>query len=190
MKTKPRIETVEVVSFRLKVPLGDLEQLADTALGKQLGLALEYDGNELVLGCTLSDCALRFRPIGAEAMLSEVAIARDEGGGFFEGVLVPLAVRFRGDLHLRVVWNESERNTQGNWAELKITRGSVEEGEAPPVYAPPPVSTGPAGEQMEPSEPDTETEPRPLTPEEQEIRELLAKARASWDEYQRLKAGK
>jgi hypothetical protein len=155
-------------------------------LGKQLGLALEYDGNELVLGCTLSDCSLRFRPIGSDAMLSEIAIVRDEAGSFFQGVLMPLAARFRGDLHVRVIWNESEKNTQGNWAEVKVSRGAAEDG--PPAYAPPPVSSGPGGEQVEPPEPpDPEAA---LSPEESEIRDLLEKAREHWNEYQRLKGAK
>jgi hypothetical protein len=182
---KPRIESVEVLNFRLKVPLAELEQLADTAAGKQLGLTLEYDGNELVLGCGHSDSALRFRPIGAEAMLSEIAIARDEGGAFCQGVLLALATRFRGDLHLKVVWNEGERNTHGNWAEVKVARGVAEAGA--PAYAPAGAASGPTGEQIEPLEQDPEP---PLTEQERELSELLTKARAYWDEYQRLKAGK
>jgi hypothetical protein len=184
---KPRIETVEVLSYRLKVPLTELEQLSDTDLGRELGLTLEYDGNELVLAASQADCAVRFRPIGAEAMLCEIAIARDEGGAFFEGVLLPLAARHRGDLHLRVVWNDGDRNTHGNWAEVKISHGMDESGR--PLYAA--TLVGAAGEQVEPPESEPE---RPLTPEEtaeqHEVERLLAKGRALWDQYQRAKAGK
>jgi hypothetical protein len=183
---KPRIESVEVISFRLKVPLGELERLAESERGRELGLTLEYDGTELVLACVATDCALRFRPIGTEAMLSEVSVVRDEAGFFFERVLIALAARFRGDLQLRVVWNDSERNTHGNWAEVKIVHGQPEGGS--PVYAPSSISSGAEGaEQVESSEPDSEP---PVAGDEQEISELLAKARAHWDEYQRLKAAK
>jgi hypothetical protein len=184
---KPRIESVEVVSFRLKVPLSELERLADSERGRELGLALEYDGTELVLASASSDCALRFRPIGTEAMLSEINVARDEGGTFFERVLLTLAARFRGDLSLRVVWNDSERNTHGNWAEVKVSRGEAEGGA--PAYASSSVSSGSgAAEQVESSE--AESEPPVGSGEHEEIEELLAKARAHWDEYQRLKARK
>jgi hypothetical protein len=183
--SKPRIENAEVVAFRLKVPLTDLERLAQTAGAKKLQLTLEYDGAELVLASGLSDSALRFRPIGTDAMLSELAIARDEGGAFFKSVVLALARKFRGDLHLRLVWNEGERNTHGNWEELKVSRGEIEDLAQP--YAPATVSSGPAGEQMDPGEPDPEP---PLTEEERELSELLARARTHWDEYQRLKAGK
>jgi hypothetical protein len=183
---KPRIESLEALSFRLKVPLAELERLAESPRVRELGLSLEYDGTDLVLGGLLSDCALRFRPIGTEAMLSEINVARDEAGLFYEQVLLALAARFRGDLHLKVVWSDSERNTHGAWAEVKISRGVAEGG--PPAYAPTTVTSGSAGaEQVEAAEP--ESEPT-TTPEEQEIQQLLDKARASWDEYQRLKAGR
>jgi hypothetical protein len=184
--TKPRIESVEAISFRLKVPLAELENLALTPRVKELGLTLEYDGTDLMLGGLLSDCSLRFRPIGTEAMLSEITLVRDEAGRFYERVLLALAARFHGDLHLRVVWSDSERNTEGAWAEVKISRG-VAEGSSP-AYSPGAVSSGTAGaEQVEAAEPESEA---PVTPEEQEIQELLNRARASWDEYQKLKAGK
>jgi hypothetical protein len=183
---KPRIESLEALSFRLKVPLAELERLAESPRVRELGLALEYDGTDLLLGGPLTDCALRFRPIGPEAMLSEINVVRDEAGAFYERVLLPLAARFRGDLHLRVVWSDSELNTQGAWAEVKISRG-VTEGDSQ-AYAPAAVASGSAGaEQMEAAEPESEP---PTTAEDPEIQELLARARASWDEYQRLKAGK
>src|SRR5690242_16079305 len=100
----PRIEIAEVLSFRLKVPRRELEALPDTVAGG-LNLTVAVEKSELVVSAVDAESYLRFRAIGAEAMLTEIALSKDERGAFFQRVLGPLMVRFLGDLHLKLTWN-------------------------------------------------------------------------------------
>lgn len=190
-----RIESAEVVSFRLKVPRLELERLPHGELGQELGLQLTSEDGELMVSAQDGESFLRFRPIGAEAMLSEVFLARDANGDFFLRVLGPLMVRFAGDLVARVIWNIPERNSQGDHAEVKITRGMTDypgighvplteaEARAGAGHSPQPLRNElrAGGEEL------GEVEP---SPEEREVKELLARARSQYEEYLRLKAQK
>src|ERR687887_322252 len=122
----PRIENAEIVSFRLKVPRLELERLPNGALGEEQGLQLLNEDGEVTISSSESDSFLRFRPIGAEAMLTEIFLSRDPRGDFLLRVLGPLMVRFTGDLLARVIWNVPERNLNGDHSEVKITRGMTD----------------------------------------------------------------
>src|SRR5688572_22861771 len=106
------------------MPSAELSRTPE-ALGKELSLSVESEGAELVLMMEDSECFLRFRPIGPDAMLTEVSVSKDERGLFFQRVLGALMVRYRGDLHIRLSWNVAERNTNGDFAEVRINRGST-----------------------------------------------------------------
>jgi hypothetical protein len=188
-----RVEMAEVLSFRLKVPRSDLDRIPKL-LGPELGIAIVQEDGDLLVSMEEADSFLRFKPIGSEAILTEVAICNDERALFFQKVLGALMVRYFGDLHVRLTWNEAARNADAEYAEVKIVRGATSfPGLAHPVRAlPPAVSAGeaggsgsavPAGGEME--EPEAV-----LPPELREIQELLAKAKGHWDEYHRLKAKK
>ena len=190
----PRVETAEILSFRLKVPLAELEGLPDQ-LGKELTLSVEADGPELVLTMDEADSYLRFRPIGPEAMLTEIFLCNDERALFFQRVLGALMVRYGGDLHVRLTWNTPERNSHGDFAEVKILRGSTTyPGLANALAALPPPLVGSQGGGDQPQgigaaqaggEPDLDP---PLTEHEKEISDLLERARVDWDAYQKLKS--
>lgn len=196
MAVSARIDTVEVVSYRLKVPRLELERLPHGELGQELGLELlSKDGELLILG-EGGNTFLRFRPMGAEAKLIEIFLVHDPNGDFFLRVLGPLMVRFAGDLVARLIWNVPERNVNGDHAEVRITRGMTDypglghvpmtgseaRAEASGTSAPPlrnEVRAG--GEELEEAEP---------SPEADEVRELLARAKSQYEEYLRLKQKK
>jgi hypothetical protein len=181
----PRIETAEVLSFRLKVPPSGLQRLAE-GLKPSLGVQLEPEESELVLSMGDGDSYLRFRPIGAEAILTEVCLSKDEEGVFFHRVLGTLMVEYGGDLHLRLTWNTPERNLQGDHAEVRIIRGATS---YPGLRATAEVTAGGGaggdGVSVESSGSDRERPPSQL---EKEVNEILDRARKHWEEYQRLKA--
>jgi hypothetical protein len=190
-----RIEIGEVVSFRLRVPEGALERLV-SALKSELSLEVARQGEELMVSQADGDSFLRFRPVDANMVLTEVALCNDERGLFFQRVLGALMVEHRGDLHVRLVWNVAERNTQGEFAEVSIRRGATSyPGLQPAARAlrntlvaasPQGASSHPWGE--EPNSPPPEFQE--LSTEEHEIEQLLARGKAEWEEYQRLKGGK
>ncbi|MBI3183670.1 MAG: hypothetical protein HYZ28_16150 [Myxococcales bacterium] len=182
----PRIETAEVLSFRLKVPPQELERLP-AELGAELGLCLEPDDGELLLCREEADSYLRFRPIGAEAMLTEIFLCNDERGVFFHRVLGALMVRHGGDLRIRLSWNTPERNSHGDYAEVRISRGATTyPGLADGLPAVPPAGEGGAqvavqgDESLEGAAPSLE----------KEVEEVLSRARAHWEEYLRLKSAR
>ncbi len=205
----PRIETAEILAFRLKVPPEALKRLRDQ-LSPELPLAIEHDGTEIILSMEEADSYLRFRSIGDQAMLTEIFLSmeeadsylrfrsigdqamlteiflcNDEQGAFFQRVLGELMVRHAGDLQARLTWNTPERNSHGDYAEVRISRGSTTyPGLANGLGAIPPAS-GAEGVVMGGGD-DGELEG--LSPLEKEIQDLLLKARAHWEEYQRLKA--
>lgn len=187
-----RIEIAEVVSFQLKVPRGALDRLSGE-LEPDLAVKLRPLGEELLLHLDEGDSYLRFRPVDRDAVLTEIAICNDDQGRFFHRVLGALMTEFEGDLEVRLVWNDSDRNVHGDHCEIHIRRGRSSE----PTLSRPAaalrnallVSTGQPG-----LEDPFSLEPKPLaalepsTPdEEQEIEALLARGRNQWAEYQRLK---
>lgn len=184
MSMTPRIEIAEILSFKLKVPRADLEALPGNTAGLKLALAIE--DNDLLLSALDNDSSLRFRSIGTEVILTEIALQHDERGQFFQKVLGPLMVRFGGDLHARLSWNDMERNSHGDYAEVRISRGQTT---YPGLSAAPLLSADASGGAVEttPSSEGEPPSPEPLTKDEQEIFRLLEKARAHWAEYQRLK---
>jgi hypothetical protein len=185
-----RIEIAEVLSFRLKIAKEELEKLLEE-LQDDLPLTLEADGAELVLGAENGDSHLRFRAIGPDAILTEVAICNDDRGLFFQRALGTLMVRGGGDLHVRVTWNVAEWNTHGEFAEVRVTRGaSTYPGLGRPMNrAIPTAQSGAAlGGGAAGAAPASNPEDPAANPEIQEILDLLARARQHWEEYQRLKA--
>ena len=188
----PRIDSAEIVSFRLKVPRLELERLPGGALGEEHGLQLVHEDGEVMISSSETDSFLRFRPIGAEAMLTEIFLSRDPRGDFLLRVLGPLMVRFAGDLVARVIWNVPERNVNGDCAEVKITRGMTDY----PGLAQVPVteSGASAGAGAGTALRNTlraggEQEVGDLvSSEEREVQELLAKAKSQYEEYLRLKS--
>jgi len=187
-----RIEVAEVLSFRLKVPKTELEQLP-RSLGPELGVNVETEASELVVSMEPGDSYLRFRAIGPEAILTEVVVCNDERGLFFQRVLGPLMVRYQGDLSIRLTWSAHEKNTEGEYAEVKITRGQTKyPGLAQPFLSlPPAVSSGAGAEQSPQDEAHAAAEDEAggtVAPELLEVKKLLDRAKAQWAEYQRLKA--
>ena len=192
-----RIEVAEVLSFRLKVPKPELERLP-RQLSSELGVVVETEGNEWVVSVEEGDSILRFRTIGTEAVLTEVVLCNDERGLFFTRVLGPLMVRHGGDLNARLTWNVAERNTEGDFAEVKIARGqSNYPGLGSPMASLPPATAqassmpgpGGGGPVNVMAVGDGAPEPQP-TPEQREVQVILERARGHWEEYQRLKAAK
>ncbi len=200
----PRIEIAEVVSFRLKLPLTEVERLP-AVLARELQLTLERERGELLVSTREGDSSLRFRPVGHDAVLTEIAICNDENGQFFQRVLGPLMVRFEGDCELRLVWNAAERNTHGDFGAVTIRRGQTNHpGLSRPAQALRNAlvqhSVGPGaqaaagsggGEDGRSPGPSAEVPPPP-TPEqlkeEAEIERLLIQGRELFAQYQRLKA--
>lgn len=175
-----RIESAEVLSFRLKVPPGELQRLPESLAG-ELKLSIENEGAELVVTQQDADSYLRFRPIGAEAMLSEIYLCNDDDGLFFRLVLVELMTRFSGDLHVRLNWSEPSRNVNGDHAEVRIVRGTT-------TYSDVTGSAAAAGQASELAlEADTASGV-PVVRADPEVQQLLDKAKAHWEEYQRLKS--
>jgi hypothetical protein len=190
----PRIDSAEIVTFRLKVPRLELDRLPNGALGEEQGLQLVNEDGELTLTSSETDSFLRFRPIGAEAILTEIFLSRDPRGDFLLRVLGPLMVRFAGDLVARVIWNVPERNVNGDHAEVKITRGMTDYPGL--AQAPVPESEARAGAGAGTALRNTlraggEQELGDgVSGEEREVRELLDKAKSQYEEYLRLKSHK
>lgn len=188
------IEHAEILSFRLKVPRLELDRLPLGDLGQELGLTVALEEGELTVTVQDGECFLRFRPIGAEAMLTEIFISRDANGDFFLRVLGPLMVRFAGDLIARIMWNVPERNQHGDHVEVKITRGMTDYpglGHVPLTEAearagagahPPPLRNElrAGGEDLGELE----------SPEERDVQQLLKKARAEYEHYLKLRGPK
>ena len=183
-----RIEIAEVVSFRLKLPLAELERLP-REVASELPLQLGRDRSEWLL--EYGDCALRFRPINGEAVLTEIAICNDDHGLFFQRVLGPLLVRFEGDCELRLVWNAPDRNTHGDFAAVTVRNGQTN---YPGLSAPaqalrsalvsgsvPGAKAAPKNELAVVEEPIDEATLK-------EVDALLQKAREQFAEYQRRKS--
>lgn len=188
----PRIETAEFVSFRLKVPRLELERLPNGALGEELGLQLVNEDGELTITTTESDSFLRFRPIGAEAMLTEIYVAQDVRGDFLLRVLGQLMVRFAGDMQARVIWNVPERNANGDHAEVKVTRGMSDYPGLGHVPLTEPEARAGAGAPSAALRNTLRAGGEPelgdvATPDEREVHDLLEKAKSHYEEYLRLK---
>ncbi|MGQ0504031.1 MAG: hypothetical protein ACT4TC_01800 [Myxococcaceae bacterium] len=191
----PQIEIAEVITFRLKLPRAELMELSGR-LGPELALKVEAEGQRVTVAMESGPSYLRFRLAGVDAVLSEIAIAADDRGLFFHRVLGPLMVRHAGDLHVRLRWNTAERNSHGDHAEVRINRGfTTYPGLGPPPLPPRSAQAsaqqdaagsdgGDSPEQSGAEEEETEVVP---PPEAQEIRRLVDKAKAHWEEYQRLK---
>ncbi|MBX5484169.1 MAG: hypothetical protein IRZ16_20270 [Myxococcaceae bacterium] len=185
-----RIDSAEIISFRLKVPRLELDRLPLGALGEELGLSVQEEEGELTVSAQDGDSFLRFRPIGAEAVLTEIFISRDLNGDFLLRVLGPLMVRFAGDLVARVIWNVPERNVSGDHAEVKITRGMSDYpglGHVPVTEAEARAEAGGSPPLRNELRAGGEDLGEVESPEEREVQELLAKARAEFDRYLRLR---
>lgn len=173
----PRIESAEVISFHLEVPLNALERLPD-----EVGaLVLKVESRpENRICITSGKCQLSFLAVGSVGRLSEVTVLEDERGLFFQRVLGPLVVRHRGDLHVRLLWNVAERNSHGDFAEVRILQG---------------ITTYPGLSTLRNMLIGTKNLPMAsadaaLTPEEQEVDQLLEEARRHYEEYLRLKSAR
>jgi hypothetical protein len=178
----PRIDKAEVVSFRLEVPREALERLPDE-VGALPILVEAQPGRRIQVSA--ASCRLAFVARDGLARLTEVELSNDERGLFFQRVLGPLVVQHQGDLHVKLVWNVAERNSHGDFAEVRIQRGvttypglshlkNVVEGKGAEEGAVEPVTLDPL-----------ETQP---AVEEDEIDRLLEEGRKYFEEYQRLKS--
>lgn len=183
-----RIETVEVLSYRLQLPKLALERLP-AELGAALAVRLEKDEDgTLVLEQPGQDSFLRFHLEGDAAELVEICVSQDPQGAFFQKVLGALMVRFQGDLRARVVFDPRESTSEDPWVEVSIERGrtnwpglATQSAAVRLAHAAAEGgSVGASGEGGEPTE-------EPLTAEEEELSRLLARAETEWQEYQRLK---
>jgi hypothetical protein len=184
-----RIETVEVLSYRLELPRLALERLS-SELGKTLPVRLERDEDgTLVVEQEGQDSFLRFHVEGDAAELVEICIAQDVQGAFFQKVLGALMVRFHGDLRARLVLDPRESTADEPWVEVSIERGrtnwpGLATQSAAVRLAHAATEGGSVGASGEGGEQPPE---EPLTAEEEELSKLLAKADSEWQEYQRLK---
>lgn len=184
-----RIEVVEVLSFRLKVPRRALEKLP-AELKSELGLRLSpSEDGTLLLGQEDEDSFLRFRLSGDAAELTEIAIANDEGGTFFQAVLGALMVRFAGDLRVRLVFDPEGSESGEPWAEVRIEKGRTSyPGLATQAAAANLSHAASHGGAVGPADDEAAAdEDAPPSPEEEELALLLRKADSAWQEYQRLK---
>lgn len=183
-----RIETVEVLSYRLQLPKLALERLP-AELGAALAVRLEKDEDgTLVLEQPGQDSFLRFHLEGDAAELVEICVSQDPQGAFFQKVLGALMVRFQGDLRARVVFDPRETTSEDPWVEVSIERGrtnwpGLATQSAAVRLAHAAAEGGSVGASGEGGEPPEE----PLTAEEEELSRLLARAETEWQEYQRLK---
>lgn len=183
-----RIETVEVLSYRLQLPKLALDRLP-AELGAALAVRLEKDEDgTLVLEQPGQDSFLRFHLEGDAAELVEICVSQDPQGAFFQKVLGALMVRFQGDLRARVVFDPRESTSEDPWVEVSIERGrtnwpGLATQSAAVRLAHAAAEGGSVGASGEGGEPPEE----PLTAEEEELSRLLARAETEWQEYQRLK---
>jgi hypothetical protein len=183
-----RIEAVELLSFRLELPRLVLERLP-SELGSSVAVKVEREEDgALVVEHTGHESFLRFHIEGEGAELVEISITQDPQGAFFQKVLGALMVRFHGDLRARLVFDPRENTSQDPWVEVSIERGrttwpglATQSAAVRLAHAAAEGgSVGTSGEGGEPAE-------EPLTPEEEELSRLLARAESAWQEYQRLK---
>lgn len=183
-----RIEVVEVLAFRLRVPRRALERLPlELEPEIALRLAPSEDGT-LLLGQEEEDSFLRFRLSGDAAELREIAIANDEGGTFFQTVLGALMVRFGGDLRARLVFASTGGGPDAPWAEVRIDKGRTNyPGLATQSAASNLSHAATQGGGLGRMDDESAVDDGPLSAEDEELRLLLRKAAAAWQEYQRLK---
>jgi hypothetical protein len=185
----------EVISYRLRLSPRALERLVGE-LRNELPLMLEADERGLRISPEEGESFLRFRIRGEEAVLTEVCLANDEQGLFFQRVLGPLMVRYQGDLQARLVWSAAERNTQGAYAHVSIRQGSTTypglsraasalRNTLVAASAGPGEAGSPFGAEAENAPPE-----EPSVDEEllAEVQRLLERGKADWEEYQRLKS--
>lgn len=177
-RVKARIETVEVLSFKLKLPKEALLELPRRA-APELSVSVEDDDGELLVSADAADSYLRFRPVGDEVVLLEIFICNDDRGKFFERALGELMVRHGGELDALLTWNDVDRNAREELTKVRIAHGRTSYPSLVNVVSALQASAG--GEQL------AVDEPAPPPQQDPEIRELLEKARAHWEEYQRLK---
>lgn len=184
-----RIETVEVLSFRLELPRLALERLP-SELGSLLSVRLERDEDgTLVVEQPGQDSFLRFHLEGDAAELVEICVSQDAQGAFFQKVLGALMVRFQGDLRARLVFDPRENTSKDPWVEVSIEHGrtswpGLATQSAAVRLAHAAAEGGSVGASGEGGEQPPE---EPLTAEEEELSRLLARAESEWQEYQRLK---
>lgn len=192
-----RIEIAEFLSFHLRVPKDALERIV-VDLRDELPLSLRPEDTELVLEHEGGDSFLRFRTSGEAANLSEACLCNDDQGLFYQRVLGGLMTRYAGDLHVRLVWNDSDRNTHGAFTEVRVRGGkSTDPGMSQVanalrntlVAASTEMANGQDPFSHEPAEVPFDAEAaRKREEEAREVEALLEKGRAAWAEYQRLKA--
>jgi hypothetical protein len=184
-----RIETVEVLSYRLELPRLALERLS-AELGPALPVRLERDEDgTLVVELDGQDSFLRFHVEGDAAELVEICISQDAQGAFFQKVLGALMVRFLGDLRARLVFDPRENPSKEPWVEVSIERGRTNwPGLATQAAAVRLAQAAAEGGSVGASGEGGEQSPEePLSAEEEELSKLLARAESEWQEYQRLK---
>lgn len=192
-----RIEIAEFLSFHLRIPKDALARLVLELKG-EVPLTLRHEDTELILELTGGDSFLRFRTSGEAANLSEACLCNDDRGLFYQRVLGGLLTRYAGDLHARLVWNDSDRNTHGAFAEVRVRAGKSNDpglSEVAQSLRNTLVTAGKEGPgngdpfSHEPAQLPFDAEAlKKREQEEAEIEALLEKGRAAWAEYQRLKA--
>jgi hypothetical protein len=205
----PRIESAEILSFRLSLPREALPRLAHE-LRNEVPLTLIEDGQGIKLGLEDGECLLRFRARGDEAFLVEVAVSNDENGLFFNRAFGTLLAQHQGDLQAKVSWDGApERNTHGTHALVVVHNGVTQSGaRAANALRNTLVAAGDGGGAGEDGNPfggppaqggnasasaNANNAPPPTREEEEllaEVQQLLARGKAHWDEYQKLKSGK
>ncbi|WP_224364019.1 hypothetical protein [Hyalangium versicolor] len=184
-----RIETVEVLSFRLELPRHALERLPGE-LGSAVPVRLERDEDgTLILEQQGQDSFLRFHLEADAAELVEICVSQDTQGAFFQKVLGALMVRFQGDLRARVVFDPRDNTSKEPWVEVSVENGrtswpGLATQSAAVRLAHAAAEGGSVGASGEGGEQPPE---EPLTAEEEELSRLLARAESEWQEYQRLK---
>jgi hypothetical protein len=195
----PRIESAEILSFRLSVPREALVRLAHD-LRNEVPLTLIEDSRGIKLGLEDGECLLRFRARGDEAFLVEVAVSNDENGLFFNRAFGTLLAQHQGDLQAKVSWDGApERNTHGTHALVVVRNGVTQSGARAvnalrnTLVAAGDGGSGEDGNPFGPGQGNSNTPPPPNREDEEllaEVQQLLARGKAQWDEYQKLKSGK
>jgi len=191
----PRIQFAEVLSFRLHVPIQALERLTHD-LRNELPLTVVEDTNGIKLSHEDAESFLRFRPRAEDAVLVEVVLSNDEQGLFFQRVVQTLLAQYQGDLQAKLVWDTKEKNTQGTHALVNVRRGVMQSSgsaRATTALRNTLVAAGDGGEgEGDPFDNRAGQESLPSADEDllSEVEKLLARGKAHWDEYQKLKGGK
>lgn len=187
---RPRLEVAELLSFRLRLPQGALEQVLSPPGDTFLSLTREE--GDWVLSDSGADSFLRFRPLQDELVLTDLALLNDPRARFLQ-VLAMLLIRFQGDLEAQLVWSDARRNGEASWTDLRVRQGRTQH----------PGLAVPRLQHQLSQVPDAEALARnevvggslfadgdaPAAPDEaEEIAKLLVRAEAAWAEYQRLKS--